>query len=169
MNDQTVDNWILLSGFTKEECAMIQPNYEEAPSTYVSSYNYIKPVYSISSSIIGGLNLSLNTINGIQMGKGLNNKTVPKIGLLTGAGQIALGAAMFPREARAIGGTKYTNENQKMLGMVNIGLGTTTMILSAWNLISNSKPKDKLTSWDIHSFPAQNNNTGLAFSLTQKF
>ena len=166
MNNQTVDKWVLTCGLTKEECAMIQPIYGPTP---VYSYNYISPAYGVSSSIIGGLNLSLNTVNGIQIGKGTMNKTVPIIGLITGAGQIALGSAMFPKEQMTWGGTSYTNESQKTLSMVNIGLGTTTIILSAWNLITNRKPKDKLTAWNIYSFPTQNNNTGMAFSLTRSF
>jgi len=166
MNDQTVDNWVLTSGLTKEECAMIQPTYGPTP---VYTYNHITPAYGISSSIIGGLNLSLNTINGIQIGKGGTNKTVPIIGLITGAGQIALGSAMFLKEQTTWIGASYTNESQKTLSMVNIGLGTSTMILSAWNLITDRKPKDKLTTWNIYSFPTESNNNGLAFSLTRKF
>lgn len=165
MNNSTVDNWVLTSGLTKEECAMIQPTYGPTP---VHTYNHITPSYGISSSIIGGLNLSLNTINGIQIGKGTTNKTVPIMGLITGAGQIALGSAMFPKEINSWGAI-YTNESQKTLSMVNIGLGTTTMILSAWNLITNRKPKDKLMTWNIYSFPTEDNNTGMAFSLSRKF
>ncbi len=163
MNDNLVDNWIATSGLSKRECAMIQPTYGTTP---VYSSNYITPVYGISSSILVGLNISLNTVNGIQLAKGANSKTIPVIGLFTGAGQIAFGAVMFPKEPKGWGGT---NESQKTLSMVNIGLGTTTLILSAWNLITNRKPKDKLTTWNIYSFPTQNNNTGLAFSLTRKF
>ncbi len=166
MNNSTVDNWVLKSGLTKEECAMIQPTYGPTP---VYTYNYITPEYGISSSIISGLNLSLNTINGIQIGKGATNNTVPIIGLITGAGQIVLGSAMYPTEETAWGGTNYTNESQKTLSMVNIGLGTTTMILSTWNLITNHKPKNKLTTWNIYSFPTRGNNTGMAFSLSRRF
>ena len=165
MNNSTVDNWVLTSGLTKEECAMIQPTYGPTP---VYTYNHITPAYGISSSLIGGINLSLNTINRIQIGNGTTNKTVPIVGLITGAGQIALGSAMFPEEIIEWG-TAYTNESQKTLSMVNIGLGTTTMILSAWNLISNRQTKDKSTTWNIYSFPTQDNNTGMAFSLAHKF
>jgi len=165
MNNSTVDNWVLTSGLTKEECAMIQPAYGPTP---VYPNNYITPAYGISSSIISGINLSLNTINGIQIGKSTTNKTVPIVGLITGAGQIALGTASFPKDI-ITWGTTYTNESQKTLSMVNFGLGTTTMILSAWNLITNRQPKDKLTTWNIYGFPTQENNTGMAFSLAHKF
>ncbi len=72
---------------------------------------------------------------------------------------------MFPKDF----GVGYTNESQKNLSMINIGVGTTTIILSAWNLITNTKPKEKRTSWNLYSFPTENNRTGLAFSLTRKF
>ena len=168
MNDYTVDNWISTSGISKEEFAMIQPTYGFYPPPPVSNYNHISSGYGISSSVLGGLNLSFNTINGIQIAKGTKSKTVPIVGLLTGAGQIVLGAAKFPKSYENYG-TTYTNESQKTLSMVNIGMGTTTMILSAWNLITNHKPKQKLTTWNLYSFPTQNDKIGLAFSLTRKF
>ncbi len=165
MNDEIVDNWILTNGLTKEECAMIQPTYGPEP---VLTYNHITPEYGISSSILSGLNLSLGTINALQIDKQAN-KTVPVIGLITGAGQIVLGSVMFSKEQESWFGVNYTNESQNALSMVNIGLGTTTLILSAWNLFTDRNPKEKSTSWNIFSFPLQDNKTGLAFSLTKKF
>ena len=165
MNDVEVDKWILTSGLTKEECAMIQPEYGP---TGVYSYNYISPGYGISSSIIGGVNISMNTGNAIQIAKGSDNKMVPIIGLVTGAGQIALGSVMFPQEYAGIG-INRTNESQKILSMVNIGLGTSTIVLSAWNLITNRKQKEKRTTWNVYTFQTPEDNTGLAFGLTRKF
>lgn len=125
MNDQKIDNWVQESGLTKEECAMIQPTYGPAPTD-----NYISPAYGVSSSLIGGLNLSMNTINGIQISKGAKNKTVPILGLITGAGQITLGALNYPKEQITWGGT-YVNSSQRNLSLINIGLGTSTLILSS--------------------------------------
>ncbi len=164
MNDQTVDSWVQASGLTKEECAMIQPTYGAAPAP---ADNYISTQYGVSSSLIGGLNLSLNTINGIQISKGANNKTVPILGLVTGASQITLGALNYPKKQRTWGGT-YVNPAQRNLSLINIGLGTGTMILSSWNLITNRKPKEKSFSWNIYSFPTQDSNMGLGFSLTKR-
>lgn len=162
MNDQKIDNWVQESGLTKEECAMIQPTYGPAPTD-----NYISPAYGVSSSLIGGLNLSMNTINGIQISKGAKNKTVPILGLITGAGQITLGALNYPKEQITWGGT-YVNSSQRNLSLINIGLGTSTLILSSWNLITNRKPKEKLFSWNVYSFPTQSSNFGLGFSLTKR-
>ncbi len=162
MNDQIVDSWVQSSGLTKEECAMIQPAYGPAPTD-----NYISPDYGISSSLIGGLNLSFNTINGIQISKGTNNKTVPILGLITGVGQITLGALNYPKEEMSINGI-LVNQSKRNLSLINIGLGTSTLILSSWNLIANRKPKEKSLSWNIYSFPTQGSNLGLCFSLTKR-
>ncbi len=162
MNDQIVDSWVQSSGLTKEECAMIQPAYGPAPTD-----NYISPDYGISSSLIGGLNLSFNTINGIQISKGTNNKTVPILGLITGVGQITLGALNYPKEEMSINGI-LVNQSKRNLSLINIGLGTSTLILSSWNLIANRKPKEKSLSWNIYSFPTQGSHLGLCFSLTKR-
>ncbi len=167
MNYKTVDNWIENSGLTKVECAMIQPTYGPSP---IYTYNYIKPAYGISSSIIGGLNLSLNTINGIQIGKGKNNNVVPILGLITGVGQITLGSAMYSREFNtSFNRISYTNESQRNLSLINIGLGTSTIILSTWNLLTQKKQKNNSTTWNIYSYPTQNKNIGFALNLTRKF
>lgn len=162
MNDQTIDNWIQSSGLTKEECAMIQPAYGPAPAD-----NYISPAYGISSSLIGGLNLSLNTINGIQISKGANNRTIPILGLIAGVGQITLGGLNYPKEQLTMNGI-LVNQSQRNLSFINIALGTSTLILSSWNLITNRKPKEKSLSWNMYSFPTQGSNMGLGFSLTKR-
>jgi len=165
MNDDLVDSWIISSGLSKEECAMIQPTYGPPPAT---SYNYISPAYGISSSLLGGVNLSLNTLNAVQLSKGANNKTVAIVGLITGAGQTILGATMFPPNTTSGIYGNTTNESQKILSMVNIGLGTTTIILSSWNLFTNKQPKDKKTTWDLNTFETQDNNIGMMFTIRRK-
>lgn len=83
INDRTVDSWVATSGLTKEECAMIQPTYGE-PIDY--NNNHISTNYAITSSVLGATNISLSTINIIQISNGTDNKTAAIIGLLTGAG-----------------------------------------------------------------------------------
>jgi hypothetical protein len=161
MNDPKIDNWIQSSGLTKEECAMIQPAYHYQPEPY------IPPAYGVSSALSIGINLSLNTINGVQMYKGTTNKAVPILGLITSVGQITLGALNYPKE-QVFWGVTYIDPAQRNLSLINIGLGTSTMILSAWNLMTNRKPKEKSLSWSIYSFPTQDNNVGFGFSLRKR-
>ncbi len=164
MNDKTVNNWIANSGLTKEECAMIQPNYGPAP---VYTYNHISAGYGISSSALGGINLSLNAINAIQIAKGKGGKAISKIGLITGAGQVVLGITNFSKNAPPTWNGNTRNESQRILSMLNISIGTSTMILSAWNLIAKKKIKDKITTWNIYSYPDRNKMI-VGLNLTRK-
>ncbi len=140
---------------------MIQPLYQ--PPTYTN--NFISHKYGISSALLGGVNLSLNTLNAFQMSKGTGSKAVPVLSLLTGASSIIYGAINFPKD-EWLGGT---NESQKTLSMVNIGLGTTTMILGTWNLITNKDKKEKLLTWNLYCYPAIENKMALGLSFTKKF
>ncbi|MBI1194097.1 MAG: hypothetical protein GC205_13140 [Bacteroidetes bacterium] len=166
MNDERIDDWALSNGLTKLECAMIQPAYGREP---IITYNYITPEYGISSSLLSGMNLSLNTINALQIGNEQGSIAVPVIGLTSGAGQILLGSIMYKTEEAIFIGTVYTNESQKTLSLINIGLGTTTVILSAWNLLTNHTPKEKSTTWNVHTYRTRSNSTGVAFSLASRF
>jgi hypothetical protein len=76
---------------------------------------------------------------------------------------------MFPEKQMNFVGTTYTNESQKTLSMINIGLGTTTIILSAWNLITHKKSSGKRTTFNINSFTTQYNNSGLALNIVRRF
>ena len=165
-NDKDVYNWISNSGLTIEECAMIQPTYHDIYYPYPYPSNYISPAYGISSAVLGGLNLSLNTINSIQISKEQHNKTVPILGLFTGATSIVLGSANIKEYVNGYG--QYKNASTRTLSFVNIGLGTTTMILSSWNLISNRTKKDKSLSWNLYNYPISANKTSLGISVTKK-
>ena len=154
MNDKTVDEWIEASGLTKEECAMIQPTYG-----YYEPDNYVSTGYGISSAVFGGLNLSFNTINGVQMAKGTDRKAVAITGLFTGAGQFTLGALSIPNQY-------YPAERN--LSFFNIGFGLSTMILSSWNLISNRKPRESSLSWNMYSTPTFDNRMTVGFRVIKR-
>jgi len=163
MNSPLLDEWITGSGLTRTECAMIQPTY----GMYPANYNYVSPAYGTASAVLGGLNLSLSTMNGIQIGKGSSDLIIPITGLVTGAGQITLGAAMFPEDQNGPYGN-ITNEAQKTVSFINIGLGTSTVLLSAWNLIDNHKVK-RPTSWSVYGFPTGDNQAVAGFYLSHRF
>ncbi len=168
MNDRTVDSWVINSGLTAEECAMIQPSYGLQPPTYIyNNYNYISPKYGISSAVLGGVNMSVTALNAIQMVKGTQGKALPIIGLVTGASSVVYGAINFPKQ-RYMGPNYGTNETQKALSIFNIGLGTATMCFSAWNLATRPKKLYNVT-WNIYSFPTAEKQTGMGFSLTKRF
>lgn len=163
MNDTAVDEWIVWSGLSKEECAWIQPEYGFQNA---NRYNHIEPLYGVSTSILVAANLSLSTINTVQMITEQRKKTVPVIGILTGAGQVILGAVMMPKETQSTYGFT-SNESEKILSMINIALGTTTMILSIWNLATI--PQSEAIGWNIYPIPASNGETGIGMSILHRF
>lgn len=114
--------------------------------------------YVIGSSFLIAANVCLDAVNTIQIVRGTNNKVIPITGLFTGATQIAFGI-----------GNYSTYEEIKGFSIFNIGLGTATMALSAWNLIANKKPKVKTTSFNLYSFPTQDQRVGCAFTYTRRF
>jgi hypothetical protein len=113
MEEPVLDEWIEASGLTKLECAMIQPSYNWYPQPVDATNNHIDAAYGISSSVLGGINLSLNVINGVQLSKGANSVAVPVLGMIMGTFQVALGALEWPEEITNSTGGITTNESQK--------------------------------------------------------
>lgn len=167
MHDPVLDSWIASSGLSKEECAMIQPSYGSFPVP-VYTDTYVSPGYGITTSLVSGLNVSLVAVNSIQLAKGTHRKTVPILGLITGAGQITMGALNYPDKETNYWGETYVNPEQRNLSLMNIGLGASTMIMSSWNLIANRKPKDKSLAWNVYGFPSEKRQLGIGFSLRKK-
>jgi hypothetical protein len=166
MNSSALNNWIALNGITKEEAAIIQPSYGWEPSPTAQTKNNISASYGISSAILGGINISANAL---QLSNKKSNLIISKIGLVSGAAQAGLGLASFPRKIKNAEGQGSVNESKKVLSMINIGIGTGTMLLSSWNLISNKTPKEKLVSWDLQSFPVSEKETAIALSIKRNF
>jgi hypothetical protein len=163
MNDATVDSWIISSGLTKEECAMIQPAYGDEENN-----NDIPPGYGISSVALGGVNITLNALNLIQIISGANSKIIPVISLLTGAGSIVLGAANLEDDVNG-GFTGHHNKSKKTLSIANIGLGAVSMILGAWNLIESRPKEHKALNWNLYSFPTKDKQFGFGVNVSKKF
>lgn len=165
MNDPAIDSWAATSGFTKEELAMIQPSYG-----YGNGYgenNRLSLGNALSSSVLGGLNVSISAVNASQIGRGANGKVTPILGLVTGVGQIVLGAVTYPPKMDAYYGAKSIAERN--LSMFNFGLGTSTIALSTWNLVANRKRKEKATSYNIYGFPTPEGSMAFGFSFAKRF
>jgi len=157
MNDPAIDKWVRNSGLTKEECAMIQPTYGYVPVT-----RSISTEYGIASALLGGLNLSLSAVNGIQIANGRYKDAAPVMGIFAGGLQIALGAATI---ADRNDGTM--NDAKKTVSMINIAVGTVSLALSTANL-TQPKRKDVKTTWGVFSYPTAEGSLGVGLSVTRK-
>lgn len=163
MRDEAVDQWIAQSGLTKEECAMIQPSYSWDPDRQPQAEaNDIPAGYALTSSVSTGINLSLSTLNAIQLGQGAQSPAVGIISLGAGAGAILFGALNLPRHGEP------QNYRKQTLSIVNIGVGATNLVLGISNLVSNRPRKRKSIAWNVYTFPEPGNQSGIGLSLTRK-
>lgn len=164
MRDKRVDLWISESGLTKEECAMIQPGYNWQPDPMEPEVapQTISTGYAITSSLSAGVNLSLSTVNAVQLSLGARSPVAGILSLGAGAGAIMLGALNLPGEG------EQQNYRKQNLSIVNIGLGATNLVLGVCNLVSNRPKRRNVIVWNFYSFPEPGNRSGVGLSLTKK-
>ncbi len=159
-----LDDWIAGSGLTLEECAMIQPTY----GYYPYPDNEIGSTYAIPSALLTGVNVSMLTLNSIQVLTNSDNSLVPIVGMVTGAGQIALGVIKYPKNFYyTISPYPTFNKTERDVSLLNIGLGTATMVMSTFNLVLG-KNKTK-TSWNVFSYPATEVQSGIGLAMVRRF
>lgn len=166
MKDAKLDNWVATSGLSKEECAMIQPTY--GPGFHYT-YDYIRPSFGIASAALIGTNMAINTIHCLQYSKELGRNALPILGMISGIGQMAFGILNMPKEYPDRNGFKLVNERQKNLSLMNIGMGSTSFLLSTWKLHTNNKRKQKLTSWNINGYQTHFKDYGILINLNRTF
>ena len=158
--------WANNNGLTVEECATIQPTYGGPPYYYTPS---ITPSHGVATATLSGLNLSVSIVNATQFSKYPNSRAVPITGMLTGAAQATLGAVKFRHTNKAYHADEG-NRAQQTLALINIGMGTSALVTSGFNLISNKKPrKEKTFSWNIHGYPTSENDVAVTLNLTKTF
>lgn len=163
MHDATVDGWIAQSGLSKTECAIIQPTYGPPPSE-----DFISPGSAVASSGFTGLNATFVGLNGLQILRGAKpSKALAIASFVGGAGQIALGIATYPKPNDSWGGP-YINESQQKLSMLNIGVGTSSIVMGIANLaMKRPDAKPKSTTWNIYGYPAGQQQVGLGFRFSK--
>ena len=159
INSEVVDAWVAGSGLSKEECAMIQPNYSGPP---------IDPNIALATALLGGANLSLNVINTLQIANGADSQLAPVLGLYTGTAALLLGLNDFIVEYNDPN-LNASNASERTLAMLNVGLGTTTVMLSVWNLTVNKTRTSKTTAWNMYSYQTADQQTGVGLHWVKQF
>lgn len=154
-------NWVAQSGLTMEECAMIQPTYGSPNTSYTS------PAYGVGSAVWSGANISLTAFSSIQAMKGSNSKLVPALGIISGAGQIVYGALGMPK-AKSTWGGDNTNEGKKAVCFINIGIGTTSVLLNTFNLLSASQKKNSRSTVSLFTAPAYSTEPVAGLTYTRR-
>jgi hypothetical protein len=163
MEWKVIDEWIASSGLTKLECAMIQPSYGPTPTE-----NYITPGFGYATAVFSGANVALSVMNVSQINRQNQGLFTPILGMVLGAGQITLGALNFPEIQYGWSGS-YINEAQRNYALMNVALGTSSVIFSTWSLITRKPAKTRNVSWNVGAFPTNRNQLNMAFSFRKSF
>jgi hypothetical protein len=163
MEWNVIDEWIASSGLTKLECAMIQPTYGPIPTE-----NYITPGFGYATAVFSGANVTLSVMNVSQINRQNQGLFTPILGMVLGAGQITLGALNFPEIQYGWSGS-YINEAQRNYALMNVALGTSSVIFSTWSLITRKPDKTRNVSWNVGAFPTNRNQLNVAFSFRKSF
>ena len=163
MEWKVIDEWIASSGLTKLECAMIQPSYGPTPTE-----NYITPGFGYATAVFSGANVALSVMNVSQINRQNQGLFTPILGMVLGAGQITLGALNFPEIQYGWSGS-YINEAQRNYALMNVALGTSSVIFSTWSLITRKPIKSSNLTWNIAAYPTSKSNINLAFSFCKMF
>lgn len=160
MDDSQLLAWAETTGLTLEELAMIQPTYgwwPPAPQTNPE----ISDGYGLSSAFVGGLNLATTGIQLSQMSRNESGKLMPILGLVGGATQLTLGIVNLQRDG------EVTNDRMRSLSFLNIGLGTSSVLLSGWNLLRRP-PSSRRGSIGLEGVQV-GGNSGLALTYRKAF
>jgi hypothetical protein len=171
MNEPALAAWAEENGFTLEECAMIQPSYGPA-LTDETIHMPITGGYGVSSGLLGGINIAVNTVN--LSGRFGNTKAISYIGFFSGASQLILGLANIKKDRNDYSGWSSVSSRtisykaQRNLSYVNIAMGTTTLVTSALNLYINGKIKNKKNTVGLYSYTCFNNDMNLGLSFARR-
>jgi hypothetical protein len=163
MEWNVIEEWISSSGLTKLECAMIQPTYGPTPTE-----NHITPGFGYATAVFSGANVALSVMNVSQINRQNQCLFTPILGMVLGAGQITLGALNFPEIQYGWSGS-YINEAQRNYALMNVALGTSSVIFSTWSLITRKPDKTRNVSWNVGAFPTNRNQLNVAFSFRKSF
>ncbi|MDO7852415.1 hypothetical protein [Hymenobacter convexus] len=163
MRTPVLADWVKTSGLTTAECALIQPTYGPPPPTE----GEVK-TYAVGSAIWGGVNVMLGAANASQFNRAEVGKGAAYAGILSGTGQLLTGALRLPNDQQGINWSPSTTYGtERTISYLNIGMGTATLALSAWNLISHRNAALKKTTVGVVTFPGPAGGSGL--SLTRRF
>jgi hypothetical protein len=169
MRTPALAKWVQQSGLTKAECALIQPSYGSAVPTLVPVP--VPTSYAVGSAMWGGANVMLSAANASQFNQPGVGRGVAYAGLLSGTGQVVLGALHLRDDEPGglyIGwnpapGKSYAAE--RTVSYLNIGAGTATLAMSFWNLLQHQPARTGRTAVGVVNY----NGAGSGLMLTRRF
>lgn len=161
MDHGSLDSWIAESGLSRDEVALIQPTYgninEPIRASHAAASAFTAGI-GTGCSIISLANMKTPGSDSYRTGKAL-----PAVGLGFGTLQTLLGLAPMITDWR------YQNAREQNLGMVNIGVGLTNMMVNGYALLRKRPARAKSPQVNLFNAPLDNQRMAWGMSLTKRF
>ncbi|MBF9237577.1 lipoprotein [Hymenobacter sp. BT683] len=164
--------WVQSSGLTLAECALIQPTYGSPVTLGSATAVPVQTSYGIGSAMWSGVNVMLGLANASQFNQPNAGRGAAYVGLVSGTAQALLGALHLPADMPPITGINSilpgkSYAAERTVSFLNIGAGTATLAVSAWNLLHHRNATVERTEVGLVNYPGSAGGTGL--SLTRRF
>ena len=170
MRTPALARWVQQSGLTKAECALIQPSYGPAPPLLTPVP--VPTSYAVGSAVWGGMNVLLSAANASQFNLPGAGRGAAYAGVLSGTGQVLLGALRLRADEPGYGGLIGWNPAagksyaaERTVSYLNIGAGTATLALGFWNLLQHRPAGAGRTAVGVVNF----NGSGSGLVLIRRF
>jgi len=156
MKSDLLDEWILASGLSKIEVAMIQPNYGFQKPTKSVGYTY---GVTISAFTLANVGLSIASI--AKWRDNNFNKNVPQLGLFLGTTSLALNALIYQPSART--------DFRKIFSNVNLISSVVSIGVNGFRLLNyKNEHREKKVSWDLKIQTGLRNQLAIGFVINKK-
>lgn len=143
INLPELGNWVLQSGLTLEECAMIQPAYP--------SVRELSPAFTVGSILFSGTNVLLSTSNLSHYFSKDGKRKYAFLGMLFGTLQAGWGLVNYGTQA----GDIYPDNGARNYFILNSICGVVGITGSALNLLGN-KPNEPKNKVGFFTYPVNN-------------
>jgi hypothetical protein len=141
---------------------VITPAHAQTGTSVITPSNNIESKHALYSAIFAGVNIGSSAVNLAN----INNHEVSELGSVTG---LVSGGASFFLGLHYLYHGNNTNEAEKHLSMVNIGLGTVSIICALGKLATPLPAKEKSVTWNVRGLPSLNNQMGIGLNMMKRF
>lgn len=157
MDHGSLDNWIAESGLSRDEVALIQPTY---------NYDRISAAHSAASSLTGGIGTGCSILSLANMKTPGFGRLIPAVGLGVGTIQAIVGLTPMVDH----GFNQFSlNPRRQTLSILNLGMGTTNMLINGYTLLRKRPGRAKSTQVSMFSTPIDDQRMAWGMSLTKRF
>ena len=164
MNSDLLEDWIGTTGLSRNEIAMIQPNYG-GPIPVTVNQSYVGEKLAIPSAMLNAANIGISAASVLDWNKNKNSKNVARLGILSGILTLGYTAYDFYSSDYQFSGR---TKGQRRVHSANLILGVASIGINAIKLKRDKRRNSKALSWNINMQPGINDQPIIGFAINKK-